>query len=341
MRKRIILFAAFAILICGILLFFSGGNQFKPNGEDKSLISSQNSNTLNTVTTTNMVAPTQISPASPAINREQKMELAPNSKNVAINFYGRVIDQDGHPLSGVRVAVSTRRWLYASASGLDAKFIKTVLETDSDGRFQLDENGDDLAVETIEKSGYEPEPKALRGFGYSTTNKTNQNPNNPVVFRMWKSESKQQLLAGNQFLPIVPDGRTYTFDLIKGNLLEGEAEGDLRFWLKRSDDAKWGGKYDWSFEITPVGGGLKEEADAYDSMFLAPDDGYIKKAQLHFHPSDEQWTYGVKKRFYLKARNGQIYGRIEIEIDAYYLKDKQGRFGINYSVNPSGSRILR
>jgi hypothetical protein len=90
-----------------------------------------------------------------------------------------------------------------------------------------------------------------------------------------------------------------------------------------------------------VNGGVKEELDAYESMFLAPQEGYVKNCAMEFHPGEMGWTYGVNKRFYLKARNGQIYGRLNVEIDAYYLKDRWGRFGIKYAVNPTGSSVLR
>jgi hypothetical protein len=76
-------------------------------------------------------------------------------------------------------------------------------------------------------------------------------------------------------------------------------------------------------------------------MYLVPDGDYAKNATMNFRPGQEGWTYAVSKRFYLKARNGQLSGRMDVEIQAFYLKDKQGRFGIKYAVNPSGVAVLR
>ncbi len=277
------------------------------------------------------------------MTREQKLELAPNYMNVPISFYGRVVDQDNNPLSGVRVVVSVRQWFHPAASvGLDSSFPKTELTTDAGGYFQFaNGSGDDLRIEALTKEGYEAEAKALRGFGYNTSERFNPDPNQPVVFRMWKAGTKQPLITGDKFLPIVPDGRTYTLDLLKGTLEEGENEGDLRLTIKRSPDAAWGKKYEWSFELAGINGGLKEEADAYESMYLAPSEDYAKKVTMAFHPGEEGWTYGISKRFYVKTRNGKLYGRMDVEVQAFYLKDKQGRFGIKYAINPAGERLLR
>lgn len=279
----------------------------------------------------------------PAMTRDQKLELAPNYMNAPINFYGRVVDQDGNPLSGVRVAVSVRQWYRPTASvGLDSTFPKTELTTDTGGYFQfVNGSGDDLRIEALEKEGYEAELKALRGFGYNTSEQFRPDPNNPVVFRMWKTGTKQPLITGDKFLPIVPDGRVYTMDLLTGTLTEGEGEGDLRIAIKRAPEAAWGKKYEWAFDLAAINGGLREESNAYESMYLAPDGDYAKNAAMHFRPDEEGWTYGISKRFYLKSRDGQIYSRMDVEIQAFYLKDKQGRFGIKYAVNPTGERALR
>ena len=277
------------------------------------------------------------------MTREQKLELAPNYMNVPISLYGRVLDQDNNPLSGVRVVVSVRQWFHPTASvGLDSIFPKTELTTDAGGYFQLaNGSGDALSIEELTKEGYEAEPKALRGFGYNTSERFNPDANQPVVFRMWKAGTKQLLVTGDKFLPINPDGRVYTLDLLKGTLAEGESEGDLRLTIKRSLDAAWGKKYEWSFELAGINGGLKEEADPYESMYLAPSEDYAKKVTMAFRPGEEGWTYGISKHFYVKTRNGQVYGRMDVEIQAFYLKDKQGRFGIKYAVNPAGECLLR
>jgi hypothetical protein len=47
------------------------------------------------------------------------------------------------------------------------------------------------------------------------------------------------------------------------------------------------------------------------------------------------------KRFYVKLRDGKEYGRIVIELEAYYNDQIPGIIRLSYAINPSGSQILR
>lgn len=285
-------------------------------------------------------------PAAPKLSPEERrmrnLELSANDNNVPINFWGRVVDQDGNPLSGVRVVMSVREWFYAPAISINSRSPKTEAASDASGMFQLlNKSGDVMTIEALNKEGYEPEPTARRSFGYNISENFNPNPNDPVVFKMWKDETKQTLVTGNKFFPVIPDGRIYTVDLLKGTLTEGETEGDLRLWLKRSPAAAWGKKYDWSFHLVAVDGGIAEEPNRNVSMFTAPEGGYTKHYELALNHADDDWSYRIKRRFYVSSRTSRLYGRMDVEIQAFYLKDNLGRFGIKYAANPSGGRILR
>ena len=289
-------------------------------------------------------------PASPvaregaAISRAEKLKGAVETMNVPIVFWGKVVDQDDAPLEGVTVRARVRSWHVVTTPDGDAIFATKVLASGSDGRFKIDGGlGEVLTIEALKKDGYDPEPKALRSFGYTTSDPMKPDPNNPVVLKMWKADRKAQLFTGNKRFPLVPDGRVYTVDLLLGTLTESTAaEGDLRVSIRRASNAAWGQRYDWSLEIQPVSGGLLEEADSQSAMFQAPEDGYTDKYRLEASAADPSWSYGTgTKRFYLKTRAGQNYARIEVEAYAYYLQDKQSRLNIAYAVNPAGERTLR
>lgn len=274
--------------------------------------------------------------------REQHLQLVPNSKNVPINFYGRVVDQDKRPLPGVRVAGFVRQWYYVPAVGISAKYPKIEAVTDDDGRFQFsDASGDDLKIESLEKADYEAEPQELRDFGYNISENHVPDPSNPVVLTMWKIGMKQSLVVGDKLFPIIPDGRVYTMDLLNCTLTEGEGEGDFQISLRRAQNAAWGKKYDWSFSMSVSSGGVVEESNPNSSMSIAPKTNYTNALSKVVSESDEGWGYTFKKRLYCKTRATQIFGRMDIQIDAFYLKDKQGRLSITYAVNPSGSPVLR
>ena len=48
-----------------------------------------------------------------------------------------------------------------------------------------------------------------------------------------------------------------------------------------------------------------------------------------------------EQRFYVRLNNGQEYGRISIELEAYYNSQIPGMIRLSCTINPSGSRILR
>ena len=275
---------------------------------------------------------------------ERSLITAAESQNVPIRFFGKVVDQDGAPLEGVNVTGRVRHWSVGALLNLQAGFIKREDRTGPDGRFELkDATGSVLTIEALEKQGYEPEPIALRSFGYNISTNITPDPDNPIVLRMWKAEVKEELISGEKFFTVVPDGRTYMIDLVRGTLAEGtDTDGDLRVTIRRPPDAAFGQRYDWMIEIQAVGGGLLEEPDRYASMFQAPLEGYSETSRTAFDASEADWTYAViNKRFYMKTRLGRVYGRLQVDTHAFYLKDKLGRLKIKYSINPQGSRVLR
>ena len=281
----------------------------------------------------------------PPMSEEDKVRLVAEGKNVPIAFWGKVIDQHGAPLAGVRVTARTRSWGLFPLLNPEASFARREASTSADGTFEISgSKGDVLTIETLHKEGYEAEPGASRSLGYNTSTNFTPNPEKPVEFRMWSlDQAKQSLISGHKFVTIVADGRSYTVDLVKGTIeLGDQTNGDLRLWVKRDPEAAWGKRFDWSFELAAIDGGIAEEPDRYSSMFIAPLAGYTNSYQMALYSSNRNWSTAVgSKKFYIKTRAGQIYGRIDVEVHGLYLKDQQGRLRIKYTVNPSGSNILR
>lgn len=75
-------------------------------------------------------------------------------------------------------------------------------------------------------------------------------------------------------------------------------------------------------------------------MFTASEAGYTN-AFAHEAGTIERGHVTGDKRFYIRLRKGQIYGRITIELFAYYNAQTPGLIRLVYAVNPSGSRLLR
>lgn len=278
------------------------------------------------------ITPTTL-PAAVTITPEEKEAKANaelEAKNIPFDFYGRVIDQDSNALAGVKFKLAVRHW---STTTLGAIHIER--ETDADGRFDIHgETGDAFDVESMGKEGYESEP------GQHTFGAMGGSFESPVVFKMWSANAHEQLITGGKSFHIQPDGKPYVIDLTKGTIAES-GDGDLKVWIKYATQVVRGQTYDWSCEIAPVGGGLLEESDLNASMYVAPTEGYAPAFQLQQQIKGGQSGSIGTRRFYVKLKNGQEYGRITVEMDAPYNDEVPGRVRVSYALNPSGSRILR
>jgi hypothetical protein len=73
-------------------------------------------------------------------------------------------------------------------------------------------------------------------------------------------------------------------------------------------------------------------------MYLAPESGYTPQLEMQFHASDTSWAPMVKAQFFIRTRNGQAYGRVELEVNSIY--NHKSAIEVNFSMNPAGSRNL-
>jgi hypothetical protein len=258
--------------------------------------------------------------------------------NVPINFYGQVIDQESNSLAGVDIKVAIRHLTLPDppASEFGTTEIRLERVSGSDGRFEINgATGDAFDLESILKDGYEAEP-TKRTFGSSGGTFAN-----PVIFKMWSTNTHEQLITGETKFQIVPDGRAYIIDLSKGTISES-GTGDLKVWVKRPSDITYGQRYNWSCEIDTINGGLLQETDASASMYQAPVGGYTTAFTYGEDATVNGWgdTTGTQ-RFYIMLNNGLEYGRTSIELEAYHNGQIPGLIRIQYAINPTGSRILR
>ncbi len=288
--------------------------------------------------------PQPVLPASASSKRESDEEKAQRlvrefneSHYQPIEFYGQVIDQDSNPVPSVKINVSIlqQQTSLPTTSGdfpLTNNLVRLEKETGIDGRFEITgEKGQGVDIESISKKGYEISSKSPNHFepGISSFEK-------PAVFKMWKEGAKEPLVSGSHVFGI-DSGKAYTLDLINGKIIEGETDGDLRVSITRPSEAKRRDKYQWSFSIDGVQGGLIESDDEF--MYLAPESGYEPKFAMQFDPTNSTWKGEVAKQFYIRTRDGQAYGRIQMVVHSIY--NVHSAIEINYAINPNGSRNLQ
>jgi hypothetical protein len=257
------------------------------------------------------------------------------SQNKPVEFFGKIIDQDGNPLAGVKIKgeVLHLKVIVPAAWGSQDEIIPIDKDTDQNGRFEIQGmTGRGVVIESIQKDGYEVEPTS-RSHGTAEGSLSS-----PVVFKMWSTNIHEPLITGGNKFQIVPDGRPYFIDLTKGTIAE-PSEGDLKVWIQYTNQPIRGQSSDWSAEIDVVNGGLQETKDY--SMFTAPTEGYVSSFFWKDQIKGGQRGNIGERRFYLKLKNGQEYGRMVIELHAPFNNQIPGLIRLSYAINPSGSRILR
>ncbi|MFC1684147.1 hypothetical protein ACFL0R_01565 [Pseudomonadota bacterium] len=274
-----------------------------------------------------------------------------------LDFYGRVIDQDGNPVAEANVLARIN--YYAGFSPLklinmeDTGKQKWInLKTDQNGYFLVKgEKGSSLFL-LIYRDGY---LGTERDYVYSY-NRTERNwhmpdAKQPEEFMLWKKsggaplektklrvEFERQKGEDNRgFFP--PQG----LHLEDERKLKG-LSSDIR--IKAYNGANPGEprrrKYDWAVSIAIPGGGLIESNDKY--RYQAPADGYQGSITFKAYQEDPQWMDDVGRRqfedryYYFRDRHG-VYGSFKLDIVAH----RDGRVWVSFNdliYNPDGSHNL-
>ena len=111
-------------------------------------------------------------------------------------------------------------------------------------------------------------------------------------------------------------------------------------WIARPAGVSWGQRYDWSCEVTMPGGGLLESQS--QAMFTAPETGYTNSVGLYEKAGSHSWSGGFDgKRFFIRLGRGQMFGRMSLDLYADYHGKQPALVRLSYTINPSGSRLLR
>lgn len=243
----------------------------------------------------------------------------------SLDIYGRVIDQYGQPVVGA---------IIRGDSTLITGYMKNTVEThfaetDTDGRFSfLGLHGAGMGI-WPQKEGYFYNLKlpSKRPDNYQP------DPNNPVVFTMWKIHGVEPLTGQSVDAKIPYDGTPVTFDMTTG---KESANGDLRVTLIRSplEVRRGKDKFDWVVKIEMLHGGLIEESDPYP--YWAPETSYQPSFEFNVSSNNVPWLSSLDDNFYVKNAQGQ-YGRMQFGV---YSAVTPARLQVGFTINPSGSQNL-
>lgn len=249
-----------------------------------------------------------------------------------ISFYGKVVDEGDRPVAQASISFM---WTDMSPEGTST----AEALSDASGQFSLTGVRGKLLQVRVQKDGYYPYQKNPLGFEYAAFFEPHYyqpDAKNPVVFRLRKAgEILAELIARETMMGIEPTGEPHYIDL-GTTRKSNEAQADIAIRITRTAP-KQQARYDWSASIEGVNGAGLIESDE-EFMFEAPQDGYKPAYTYQFKEGSPDWENNLKRKYFVTAEGGKIYGRLEVEFFPKY--QNTAAIAVRFFVNPTGSRNL-
>lgn len=247
------------------------------------------------------------SPASSAEEERKKQEVlqqVTQAFNAPIAFYGKVVDQYGHPVPYADVGYTAADKFNASGSNYSGK-------TDVDGFFEISGiKGAGLLV-GVGKQGYYPiEGKSSASFAYGigpdSYRRSAPTKGNPAIFELHKMGETVPLIQVSSLQINVPKtGQSLNIDLATGQAGRGNLQ--LESWIGDASRRP----FEWRYRLSVPGGGLIERTGEFD--FEAPSDGYQAAVDVSMPTNAEKWSSDVTKSYFAKLPDG-TYARFSINL---------------------------
>lgn len=277
-------------------------------------------------------------PTSPyPLRKEQRMSAVFDAtSHQRIDFYGRVIDQYGKPISGVTVTATVE----AVTRFMQDHREQYSATTDANGRFAfVGLSGQNLSI-YLAKPGCEYKSN-LKRYGYSmlTPESERHRPaaSAPVLFTMWKRKEPEPLVRVDlRRIPLPVDGTSVGVDMLGGRQLQ--QGGDIVVRLERHPQHITRGQpFDWKAVISLPNGGLQGIRDQYPNE--APAEGYKPELVIDMPAESPEWHSSFRGNYYAKLRNGQAFARFVLTLTAD-SEPPPSRLTLEGYVNHAGNRNL-
>ncbi len=219
-------------------------------------------------------AKAQLLSTHPLARRTQVAAVLSQLNDKDIDFYGKVVDQNGNVIPDVKVTGSA---IYNSDRGSGVQEKHTT--TDAKGYFEFHGLKGRSFDYHLEKTGYETMPDPDVSFDFTELVPANKrfhpDPKNPVVLKMWKLHGAEPMIKGSKHLEVIPDGKPIHFDLQTAKVVEDG--GDIILSLQH-DHLPRGiavSGWPWKGEIAAVDGGFFASKLRLTGMYSAPESGYV------------------------------------------------------------------
>jgi len=337
MRKQILVFCGVGVLVCLLLLLFwpTYGEKAATTQQDQALAKrpsvEKRPKHAEGVLVTNRTIRPGVQPVEPIGTGTIKSmnvigpDLLANWQ-VPIDFYGKVVDQEGKPIAGANIHF---HWVeFPDENGNRS----TNTESDAEGLFSLRGVCGPILTVLVSKEGYYPRRGGAH-YGPLAAESFSPDPQNPVVFRLRKRGTGVELITSdngirpNLAVRVPKDGTPVRVDFFEKRV---SPTGQLEI---SQNKPPWGEAKEWSFRLCIPDGGFVENNDEF--QFEAPVTGYVPTVEYRFRKGEVNWATQVNKQFYIVFGHPPRYGWLRIESNL-----TQETVFLTYAINPTGSRNL-
>ena len=251
--------------------------------------------------------------------------------DVPMNFYGRVIDQDGKGVEGATISFQSERAGVLMADGRVANNNEKGTTTSSaDGSFSIKgAEGLTLRINLIEKEGYREGGLTARSFGYRGTPEIhNADAAKPVDFLIVSNSSPKTKIVYNKEIPFSWNRGAVDF-LIPG-------VGKFVITPTRSKSPDQIRNFDWHVDVVMDNAELAKIEQG--GAKIAPQDGYQKSFQYGSNQGGPKWAGAIQDHYAFKTTSG-LYGIVNFYLVAE-RPDGEQQGSLEVRINESGARNL-
>ena len=323
-RKPIVIVAGLLALACALLLLMSGGKEKKVTTQPpKSEPTASASPAYVTATAPRQEPGGPYAPADPRWpERTRKLKADPQYEwKTPIEFYGKVVDQDGKPVGG---AIADVIWTDMSAKGSS----QMEVTSDADGLFSITGiRGKGMTVQ-VNKDGYYrqlTDTKSIFEYaGFWEPSYHVPDKSKPVLFRLRKKGEAATLVNVSGKI-VLEFGKSATIPM-PSEIPSGTA-------LKVTVFENTASPRKWNAAISVEGGGVVPTVEEFP--FKAPEQGYQSSLELNqSSPRPPGWQDLFQGgQFYIKTDKG--YGLLKLE---QIVGKKTLRYSL--AINSNGYRNL-
>lgn len=229
--------------------------------------------------------------------------------NSPIDFWGKVVDEKGNPISGAKVS-------FGICNHPERDSQKIYVLSDVQGLFSLTEKRGASLFVGVTKSGYYELDQSAATIEYAMRGRPGielPTKDNPTIFVLKKKGAGAALVKYAGDSTRLKGVSSIEFDLTTGRVA-ATGKGDLIVTIESDLEQKNGqGRYPWRASVSVKGGGMALQQDRLD--FQAPAAGYQSAKQISYGTEGDRWSNSETCRYFVKLANN-TYALLNMDVYA-------------------------